>query len=484
MKALSPAFAWSFALACAVVGSPGAASGAAEETPASLKKEMADLKSTVRELATTVADQAALINALQNRQNAAPRVSGPYPGPGGPPVAGPAGGAAPSAATGPSPAASGGLAALNPQIGVVGDVVGNVTTENSEREGADQFTFRELELVFGGYVDPYSRGDFAIVLNEDEGIEIEEAFWTRYGLPHNMKAQVGKFRSKFGKINLRDLNALPSVNEPLVIQDFLGPEGFSHTGVRLQGLIPNPRDWFLEGTVELVNGEPDDPEECRVFCAGKNKPIFNSHLKSYFDLTDDTSLELGGSLMAGPSQADAGKLAHITGGDITLTHFMPGSKKIVWQNEFMHVSRRRNNSISLVDALGAEDAEEAQALFDALDPAGRADARARLEAARSASSTDAWGGYSMIDYRFHPKWSAGGRADFLRPLDQIYTGSRAWGAAGWITFHQSELALVRLQYQHTDFGNPFFTGMLDDRHRDEVFLQVRFQIGVDRHGLQ
>jgi hypothetical protein len=272
------------------------------------------------------------------------------------------------------------------------------------------------------------------------------------------------------------------VNEPLVIQDLLGPEGFSHTGVRLQRLIPNPWDLFLEGTLELVNGE--DPDEGRVFRAGKDKPILNSHLKAYFDLTDDTGLELGGSLMVGPSQRDAGKLAHIVGADLTLTHFMSGGKKILWQSEFMHATRKRNNDFSLLDLLGEAESDAVEEILEGLDDTELAELFAALEVARRATRTDAWGGYSLVDFRFHPKWSVGARADYIRPLDEILTGRSAWAAAGWLTFHQSELAQVRLQYQHTDFGSPFFLDELNDAHRDEVMLQVRFQIGVDRHGLQ
>ena len=371
-----------------------------------------------------------------------------------------------------------GLSMLNPEIGVVGDVVGNATTENSDREGADQFSFRELEMVFGGYVDPYSRADFALVVNEDEGIEIEEAFLTHFNLPWNLKGQVGKFRSKFGKINLTDLNALLSVNEPLVVQDFLGVEGFSHTGVRLQRLIPNPWDEFLEGTVEFVNGGV--PEEGNgLFQAGKNKPIINTHLKYYRDLTDSTGLELGGSLMVGPNETDGqGKLAHLTGVDLNLTKQFSGGKSLRWQSEFMHASRRNNNSISLASFL-PEDVGEAD-----LTPEELATTIMDVDRARHASRNDAWGGYSMVNYRFAPKWSVGGRADYLVPLDQIESGSRAWAGAGWITFHQSELMLVRLQVQHTDFGEPFFLTALESDHQDDVFLQFRFQIGVDRHGLQ
>ncbi|MDP3939693.1 MAG: hypothetical protein Q8R92_16375 [Deltaproteobacteria bacterium] len=454
-----------------------AAGGTSEK---SVQEEMAELRETVRTLAVTVEEQSQLIGALQRAPRMQPLISAPYPGPVGPPGPAPQ---APVTTTAPAPTPPTGLASLNPEIGVVGDVVGNASTENSGLAGSDQFSFRELELVFGGYVDPYSRADFAIVLNEDEGIEIEEAFLTRFDLPFALKGQVGKFRSKFGKLNLIDLNALPMVTEPLVIQNFLGPEGFSHTGVRLQRLIPNPWDGFLEGTIEFVNGgDPED--ECRIFCAGKNKPIVNSHIKSYFDLDDVTGLELGASLMAGPSQDDADRYAHLAGADLTLTRHMPGSKKLLWQSEFMYASRPGDTGLSLADVLGVESPEEAAEMLGALDEAEIGDLLLDLERSRWNAGHDGWGLYSLVDYRFHPKWSAGTQFDYVQPIDGSLSGDQAWAAAGWLTFHQSELMLVRLQYQHTQFDRPFFLDDLVDDHRDDLFLQVRFQIGVDRHGLQ
>jgi hypothetical protein len=228
-----------------------------------------------------------------------------------------------------------------------------------------------------------------------------------------------------------------------------------------------------------VNGGETDREEGGVFHAGKDKPIVNTHLKYYRDLTDDTGLELGGSVMVGPNETDAqGKLTHLVGADLTLTRQFSGGRKLLWQSEFMHASRVNNNSISLDDILG-EDVS-----LEDLSPEEQTEAFLALDTARNASQTDAWGAYSMLDYRFHPKWSIGTRADYLRPIDEIMTGGRMWAGAGWLTFHQSELMLVRLQYQHTDFGEPFFLASLTDDKADEVFLQFRFQIGVDRHGLQ
>ena len=466
--------------ACAALADAPARAAAQDVSQAAVRtmqQQLKELQTTVKALTEMVKSQNQQIDDLKKQSRIQPLVSAPYPGPGGPPV--PASSLPPPAAAPITAPAAAGFSALNPEIGVVGDVVGNATTENSHPGETDQFNFRELELVFGGYVDPYSRADFAITLNEEGEAEIEEAFLTQFNLPWQLKGQVGKFRSKFGKINLIDRNALPSVNEPLVVEDYLGLEGFSHTGLRVQRLIPNPWDQYLEGTIEFMNGGDVDRAEGGLFHAGKDKPIVNTHLKYYRDLTDSTGLELGGSLMAGPNETDGqGKLAHLVGADLTLTHQFAGGKNLKWITEIMHAGRANNNSIALADIL-----PESVSLEDLTAPE-QTEAGLALDAARRASRTDAWGGYSLVNYRFRPKWAVGARADYLHPINEIVTGNRVWSTAAWLTFHQSELMQVRLQLQHTDFGKPFFLASLRDSSADEVFLQLRFQIGVDRHGLQ
>lgn len=479
MRVTSLAILCGLSALCALTPVPTAkAAGAGGKTGKPLQKEMAELRAQVQSLAATVADQSKLIESLRNEPRIQPLVSAPYPGPGGPPGPSATAPAAPAPSRPATP--STGLSALNPEVGVVGDVVGNASSERKDTANTNQFFFREMEVVFGAYVDPYSRADFAMTLDENGDTEIEEAFLTRFHMPLSLKGQVGKFRSKFGKINLVDRNALPMVDEPLVIQAFLGPEGFAHTGVRVQRLIPNPWDAFLEGTLEVVNGGDID-NECRFFCAGKDKPVIDSHLKSYFDLTDDTGLEVGASLMTGATQPDAGKFGHLIGADLTLTHYMPGSKKLVWQSEFMAASRPPSNAITVADLLRAQGPGNVDALLQDAAAAALVD---RVDQTGQWTANHGWGLYSLVNYDFHPRWSAGARYDYVQGIDAVLTGNVGWAAAAWLTYHQSELMRVRLQYQHTAYDQPTFLNALRDTQRDDVFLQFRFQIGVDRHGLQ
>ena len=65
----------------------------------------------------------------------------------------------PSTSSGRTAAAPGQIGAVLPEIGVVGDIVAISSQKRSDTEDNDRIAARELELVLGNYVDPYSRFD-------------------------------------------------------------------------------------------------------------------------------------------------------------------------------------------------------------------------------------------------------------------------------------------------------------------------------------
>jgi hypothetical protein len=368
------------------------------------------------------------------------------------------------------PAPPTGLVNWNPEVGVIGDVVTQLTEDTADAEGKDSLAVRELELVFGQYVDPYSRFDAAVVLNdalEAQNVEIEQAFLTRYDLPLNFKAQIGKLRPKIGKVNLVDRHALDLVTEPLVLSNFFGEEGWKTSGVRLQNFIPNPWDIPLEITGEVLNGRG-----APSFGGRARRPVFNAHLKSFFELSDTKSFELGGTALFGTDNLDGAIRAkgndrystRVFGLDATYVDLMDGARRLKFQNELYFQDRNFRNPVS-IDA----DADGIPETSNSLDE-------------------HPWGFYSLVDYRLSPRSRAGVRLDWVKPLDSVaFTGStpsaftlfgtdHTWEISPYLTLHQSEFALFRLQYSHTENAQ----GISDD----QIYLQARFQIGVDRHGLQ
>lgn len=338
-----------------------------------------------------------------------------------------------------------GLSSFNPEIGIVADIVGRASEEEpadpfGEDEGIDRFSFREAQLVFGAFVDPFMRADFAFVFSDRGDPEIEEAYLSFLALPGRIRSRVGKFRSKIGKVNLKDLNALQFVNEPLVIQEYLGDEGMSLTGInasRIFGLGP----FALELTGEFFEGGQDV-----LFSGVRGEPIYVGHLKGYVDFTPRSNFEIGLNYVSGDRNIAADgdpvdlRSTNLVGVDLTYQWKRTSTLKVRLTGEGYRVDRDRRSG----------------------DP----------------QAPDVDGGFLNADVRFAPRWSAGARYDRVEPLelDPATRHDDRAGYAVYATFHQSEFAWIRLQYQLTREPDGF--------RNDEVYLQFRAQIGVDRHGLQ
>lgn len=345
---------------------------------------------------------------------------------------------------------------FNPEIGVTGTVQSKLTQDSADGEGNDTIALKELELSFAQVVDPYSRLDAILTFNdnlEDQNVDIEEAYYTRWDLPLGFTTQLGKFRSKIGKENLIHLHQLETANYPLVIRDFFGEEGLSSSGIRLQNNIPNPWDIPFEITGELLRGNNG-----ASFSGISRRPIFNTHAKTYFDLSKDTNVELGWTTMFGDENAPVTELdgdgnevtvirpqgsdhygARVFGADATMNWFLPEGKRLKWQNEVYF----QNRTTSLVHV-----------------------------------NDDPWGFYTLLDYKFSPRFSAGVRFDFLQPLDVTQQHKQTTEISPYLVFWQSEFADMKIQYSHTDPANA------DAKGDNAVYLTVDFLIGAHEHSVE
>lgn len=345
-----------------------------------------------------------------------------------------------------------GLQNINPEIGMAGTVEAKMTEVTEDGEGNDTIALKELELSVAQYVDPYSRLDAIIAFNdnlEEQNVDIEEAYYSHWGLPFGLRGQIGKFRAKIGKQNLQHLHSLKNSDYALVIRDFFGEEGLSSSGARLVYDIPLPWDVPLELTGEILRGNNGNS-----FSGVSRSPIFNTHVKTAFDLSEDTHLELGWTTLFGdenPAQLAGldengeeitartaeGRDKYgvkLYGADATLTWNLPEGKTVLFQNELYF--QNRGNLVHVND--------------------------------------NPWGFYSLLDYRFHPRFSAGTRLDYLDPLN-VAGDRQTYGLSPYITFHQSEFANFKLQYSHTEPASS------EERSNNEVFLTANFLIGSHKH---
>lgn len=418
--------------------------------------QLAELRAAVQELTATVHSQHVRISQLE-QANA--QLAQRPPAPSGAGLSGsaatsaeaPAEGAAGRTIYNPNVAASS-LSAFNPEIGVLADIIGQASESGADGEGNDTITAREVELILGHPIDPYSRLDVTIAFPELEAAELEEAYITHWGLPAELRGRIGRFKPKLGKAITLHRDTLDTVDEPLVVAQYFGAEGLSRSGVDVTGFLPVPWTAVVhEVTAGVLEGGIG--EGGTLLGEVKRRPTYYAHVKNFWDVTEDTNMELGATFLSGSKDADSHYEVHALGLDATLVHYVTPSNKLKWQSEAY-----------------LQDRDEAFA--DALDPN-------TSEVVRTRFQDRPWGWYSLLDYRLSPRFGIGGRFDYVEPIDTdpgllVRHGDTAW--SGYVTFYQSEFARWRAQVRHSNFA---LGG--DD---NTVFVQGTVAIGVHKHQLQ
>jgi hypothetical protein len=247
------------------------------------------------------------------------------------------------------------LSAYNPNISVIGDFVGLMSTapesfnrmpiplSGFEEGDIGGFTFRELELLMTAAVDPYADA-MAKLAFQEHGVEIEECYVLFHDYPfrerlprwlQDVQTKMGLFRTAFGPMNAVDDHDLPTVDRPIAIQRFLGDEGLLRAGVSFSKLVPLWGAWGSELEVEFTNGPAPGGEEGSPLFRGINHPLGLVHYKVFTE-TEPTgwagirrgqrSFELGATFAATGTQVPAGGndlFSLVEGMDMTWQWFDP-----------------------------------------------------------------------------------------------------------------------------------------------------------------
>ena len=351
---------------------------------------------------------------------------------------------------------------FNPDISVIGDFLyhaveredGEFSQANHEghdhsgSNNEDRFQFRELEVAFSAAVDPFARADVFVHVHEHDGewhAGLCEGYLTFLTLPLDLQGRCGKFRSVFGKANRLHTHNMPWVDRPDVIANFFGDEGMSEEGVEVSWLVSNPWDHYIELTFDLQNNEND-----RSFAGSDADDVmYLAHLTDFFDLSQTSSLELGGSFATAPNDHGHGsQRTCLVGLDATFKWrpLRQGLyKSITWQNELLFSRKEQGYN--------EHDGEEDH---------------------HNLNTVNSWGMYNSLEYQLARRWSLFGRYDYseLPDDDDSYTHAYSTG----VTFNQSEYCFWRLAGKRTTGGYAHD----DDPDRYELWLQLNFGIGPHR----
>lgn len=338
---------------------------------------------------------------------------------------------------------SGSSGAYVPDIGLVGDIVTTSTQQNEDLEGNDRMSLRELELVVGHDIDPYSRFDATITFSDQEDPAVEEAFVTYWGLPADTKARIGRMRPRIGLASPVHRDMLETVDEPLVIQNYIGLEGLYKTGLEVSNFLPLP---WESVTHELIAGvvEGGTGEDGTIFGQSLRRETYYGRIKNFWEISGSSNAQLGGTFLVGSSNENAYANVHAVGTDLVFNHNFNSISKLTLKSEALFQNRQ-----------------------EGLDTESDSDFRHHP-----------WGMYTVGEYRFAPRWAVGGRWDYVQPVELPTSGLRTAdvGWSSYLTFYQSEFARWRFQYEHINFS-----GQPDD---NRFFLQGTFAIGTHKHSLQ
>lgn len=330
--------------------------------------------------------------------------------------------------------------ALNPAIGMAIDM----TAEHRAKTGGD-FNFRAAELGISASVDPYARA-YAFFTGSKDEFEVEEAAIVTTALPWNLQARAGRFFADFGRLAKFHPHEYAFVNTPLSLERLVGGESKAD-GVELSYLFPTP--FFLRGTVGGYNkmgAENDrlDDTKSRAW----SRFTYLGRLQTYFDLTDNHSIELGSSMAFTPSiripSDPHGGSRTLTGVDVTYRYQPLGSA--LYQGF----------------TVGAEFFGNSE----------------RVERASGFRRMFAPGGYAYGEAKITREWAAGFLYDNAPSLAS--PGKKTVGYSPFVTWNLSEFNRLRFQYSY-----------LDDKVREEkserghqFFLQWTTVLGSHTHGFR
>jgi hypothetical protein len=183
-----------------------------------------------------------------------------------------------------------------PDISVIGDFQGSYINNVRRKLNAG---INEAEFSFQSVVDPYARADFFLSVGKEPttgkfNLDLEEGYVTTLSLPAHLQLKAGKFRSAMGRINPVHPHALPFISLPESYVNYFG-DGINDEGASLSWLVPNSL-FYQELTFQFTDGPIDNPS----FSRSVGNTFFQlAHLKNFFDLSDNATLEFGLSGMTG-----------------------------------------------------------------------------------------------------------------------------------------------------------------------------------------
>jgi len=355
------------------------------------------------------------------------------------------------------------------KIGLSGLFAFGGSSENNEGLGGLQagghdpnrngFTVQNVELTFGAAVDPYWDAQANIVylidIDGDTVVELEEAFFISRNLPGGLQLKGGQYFTEFGRQNVQHPHAWSFVDQPVILTRVFGGDGLRSQGARLSWLMPsswyselyfgmqNPNGEtvasFLSVAGEEVGGHTLGDRAARNF----SDLLYSARWLNGLDLSDNTSLNLGASVLIGPNST----------GDDTETEIYGLDSYLKWQS---NQSQRGFPFVAWHTELISRHYEAE----DTTSP-GQKDLRD-------------WGVFTQVLWGLKPGLVAGARYELADSNGNDSTDTSRDNRKRLslnLTWYRSEYSKVRFQYNHDDADH------LAESTADRLWVQMEFNIG-------
>lgn len=322
--------------------------------------------------------------------------------------------------------------------------------------GSRGWGINQTELHFGANIDPDMYGTLALILNPDNTVALEEAYFQTTGLGNGLTVRGGRFFSGIGAINQKHPHAWDFVDAPLAYRAFLNYQ-YGDDGLQVRWVAPT--DTFVELGGEALKGN-------NFVAGGNGKNGIGAH-SLFAHLGDDVgtsqSWRAGLSyLNAKPSGRESGNIA---GGQADT---FSGDSKL-WTADFLW-KWAPNGNPAINNAL-------IQGEYIRRKESGLFTGNASGITGNYSAQQSGW--YAQGLYQFMPRWRVGLRYDRLATqsladasgtlADTNYSPSRQ---SAILEFAKSEFGRFRLQYNN-DKSRP-------DSADHQLYLQYQLSLGA--HG--
>jgi hypothetical protein len=244
---------------------------------------------------------------------------------------------------------------LNPEVSASAVMLGGYSTREEAPNAAALATdvqLQEVELQVSSNADPYLRLDLSLVGHTHAGqmeVGFENAFISSLAIP-NVTLRAGQFLVAFSKANEQHMHAWHFITAPLPLVGVFGSDHLIGTGLSAEYLAPVP--FFAELTLQTFkprwtshdHGATDvHVDEDDVHAAEEAAPGLElthlARLKTFFEFTDNTTLELGGSALV--SEDEHEDLAVVWNANMTVK-WVPASAarytSLEWLTEYISAS--------------------------------------------------------------------------------------------------------------------------------------------------